>query len=91
LGRRGESEAVVSGDRPCWWCSKRLTNPFGKPVAGRERIVDGNTVKMHEICSRAFDLEYTKITAQPRTEPAKAGAAAKGGGKFDDMEDDIPF
>lgn len=55
---------------PCWWCSKPLSNPFGKPIKGVERKVDGNMVRMHKVCSHDFNIEFRKITAQP-----KSGAA----------------
>ena len=51
--------------RPCWWCSKPLSNPFGKPVQGVARKVDGNVVRMHKTCSHDFDIEWRKLTAQP--------------------------
>lgn len=51
---------------PCWWCSKPLSNPFGKPIKGVERKVDGNTVRMHKTCSTDFDIETRRVTAQPR-------------------------
>jgi len=50
---------------PCWWCSKPLSNPFGKPIQGVERNVDGNKVRIHKICSHDFDSEFRKVTAQP--------------------------
>lgn len=66
---RPSSSATVKRQRPCWWCTKPLSNPFGKPVKGVERDVDGNKVRMHKTCSHDFDIEWRKLTAQPTQSP----------------------
>jgi hypothetical protein len=57
----------------CWWCSKKLTNIFGKPVEGVAVTLPGglHQVRVHKMCS--YDageyLHGTKITAQPSDVP----------------------
>lgn len=50
---------------PCWWCSRPLSTPFGKPIKGVIHEIDGNKVRMHKVCSVDFVREFRKVTAQP--------------------------
>ena len=52
----------------CWQCGGQLTNPFGKPIEGVVRRVDGQEVKLHKVCAIDFDAEHRRLTAQPRDE-----------------------
>ena len=47
----------------CYVCGKRLVDAMGRPVNGVDRTIDGNPVKLHDVCSRTFDRDNNKLTA----------------------------
>lgn len=64
----------------CYVCGKALRQAVtGKPVAGVERTVDGNPVRMHKTCAGTFDAD----------QPVSARAATTGAG--DAYADDTTY
>jgi hypothetical protein len=58
----------------CWQCGNKLVDAMRRPVAGVVRFVDGHEVRLHRICSRTFDEDQRRLTAQPSDTPPRLPA-----------------
>ncbi len=52
----------------CQQCGKRLVDAVGRKVSGVERVIAGNSVRMHKVCAKRFDSERPLTATVPVTQ-----------------------